>query len=127
MTRTNDLSRRTLLATLAATGGTMALSHRASADTSADDPHWKISRGRINQSVVHWCFKPMPVEELARSAAALGFKSVELIPPSDWPILKKYGLTCAIASSHGFVKGWNHKENWDFCTDSITKAVNASA
>jgi hydroxypyruvate isomerase len=77
--------------------------------------------------VVQWCFKPMSTEDLARHAAALGMKSVELIPPSDWPLLKKYGLTCAIAGSHGFVKGWNHKENWDFCTESITKAVNASA
>lgn len=69
----------------------------------------------------------MTVEELARHAAALGLKSVELCPPADWPMLKKHGLTCAIASSHGFVRGWNQRENWDYCTEIITKAVNASA
>jgi hydroxypyruvate isomerase len=69
----------------------------------------------------------MSVEDLARSAAALGFKSVELVPPTEWPTLKKYGLTCAIAGSHGFVKGWNHKENWDYCTESLTKGIEASA
>jgi hydroxypyruvate isomerase len=122
---TTKLTRRAMLGSIAA--GTTALSHSAAAEPTSDDPHWKIAKGRINQSVVQWCFKPMPTEDLARHAAALGMKSVELIPPSDWPMLKKYGLTCAIASSHGFVKGWNHKENWDFCTDSITKAVNASA
>ena len=42
-------------------------------------------------------------------------------------MLKKYGLTCAIASSHGFVKGWNHKENWDFCADNLTTNINAAA
>jgi hydroxypyruvate isomerase len=120
------LTRRTLMTTLAVAGGTAALSH-AAADSVSDDPNWKIAKGRIKQSVVQWCFKPMPTEELARHAAALGMKSVELCPPADWPILKKYGLTCAIASSHGFVRGWNHRENWDFCADSITKAVNASA
>jgi len=123
---TTKLTRRAMLGSIAA-GGTAALSHSAAAEPTGDDPHWKITKGRINQSVVQWCFKPMPTEELARHAAALGMKSVELIPPSDWPMLKNYGLTCAIASSHGFVKGWNHKENWDFCSDSITKAVNASA
>jgi hydroxypyruvate isomerase len=82
-----------------------------------DDPSWKVAKGRIRQSVVAWCFKPMPFEDLARSAAAMGLLSVELAPPSDWPILKKYGLTCAIAGSHGFVKGWNDKANWDFCTE----------
>src|SRR5438067_5928594 len=66
-------------------------------------------------------------DDVRRDAASVRLKSVELCPTSAWPILKKYGLTCAIASSHGFVKGWNHRENWDFCTDSITKVVNASA
>src|SRR5690349_12828805 len=120
------LTRRTLMTTLAVAGGTAALSS-AVADAVPDDPTWKIAKGRINQSVVQWCFRPMPTEELARHAAALGMKSVELCPPADWPILKKYGLTCAIASSHGFVRGWNHRENWDFCSDIITKALNASA
>jgi hydroxypyruvate isomerase len=122
---TTKLTRRAMLGTIAVSG--TALSRVAATESSYDDPHWKIAKGRIHQSVVPWCFKPMPVEELACHAAALGMKSVELCPPSDWPLLKKLGLTCAIASSHGFVKGWNHKENWDFCTDIITKAVNASA
>jgi len=117
------LSRRTLMASVAAAGGTAAIAHAA----DSIDPNWKITNGRINQSVVQWCFKPMTTEELAKHAAALGLKSVELCPPTDWPILKKYGLTCAIASSHGFLKGWNHRENWDFCTDIITKGINASA
>jgi hydroxypyruvate isomerase len=119
-------TRRAMLGTIAA-GGTAALSPTTAAESPADDPHWKITKGRIHQSVVQWCFKPMAVEDLARHAASLGLKSVELCPPADWPILKKYGLTCAIAGSHGFVKGWNHRENWDFCADSITKAVTASA
>jgi hydroxypyruvate isomerase len=117
------LSRRALMASMAAAGGTAALAHAA----DSVDPNWKISNGRINQSVVSWCFKPMTTEELAKNAAALGLKSVELCPPADWPILKKYGLTCAIASSHGFLRGWNNRDNWDFCTDIITKGIEASA
>ncbi len=123
----SQLTRRTMLGTMAAAGSALAMTSTAHADSAADDPNWKITRGRLNQSVVHWCFKPMSVEDLARSAAALGIKSVELIPPSDWPILKKYGLTCAIAGSHGFVKGWNDKANWDMCTEKITQAIEASA
>src|SRR5687767_15601809 len=102
-----EVGRRSMLAALAAAGGTAALAHAHGAEEIVDDPKWKIARERINQSVVHWCFKPMSVEDLAKNAASLGFKSVELVPPADWPILKKHGLTCAIASSHGFVKGWN--------------------
>ena len=116
------LSRRALLATAA---GVAAAGLTKPA--SAEDSNWKIAKGQINQSVVPWCFKPMPVEQLAKAAAAMGFKSVELVSPEHWPLLKQLGLTCAIASSHGFVKGWNHRENYDFCTEKITASVNAAA
>ena len=94
---------------------------------AADDADWKVEKGRIKQSVVHWCFNPMSVDELAAGAAKMGLESVELIDPKLWPKLKALGLTCAIASSHGFVKGWNHKENWDFCREKTTAAIEASA
>ena len=66
-----------MLSTLAAAGGSAALSGAANAETTPDDPHWKITNGRINQSVVAWCFRPMAVEELARSAAALGLTAAD--------------------------------------------------
>ena len=123
----NHLTRRTMLAGIAAAGTTAMSRPALAAEPAADDPAWKVTRGRISQSVVHWCFRPMLVEQLATHAAAMGLKSVELVPPADWPILKKHGLTCAIASSHGFVKGWNDKANWDYCTEKITESVNAAA
>ena len=61
-----------MLGTMAAAGSALAMTNTAHAEPSSDDANWKINRGRINQSVVHWCFKPMSVEDLARSAAALG-------------------------------------------------------
>jgi hydroxypyruvate isomerase len=126
MPHTHHIDRRSMIAGLAAAGTAVAVSHTQAAEPANDDVHWKITQERINQSVVHWCFKPMAVEDLARNAAAMGLKSVELVAPADWPILKNHGLTCAIASSHGFVKGWNDKANWDFCTEKITAAVNAA-
>lgn len=92
-----------------------------------------VVNGRINQSVCHWCFtgdcsvKPMSLEALCRNAAAMGIKSVELVDPPDWPILKKYGLVCAMANSHGFVRGFNDKANHQWCIDIIKKAVDDCA
>ena len=126
MSHTHHIDRRSMIAGLAAAGTAAVVAHGQAAEQS-DDASWKITKGRINQSVVHWCFRPMSVEELARHAKDLGLKSVELVPPSDWPILKRHGLTCAIASSHGFVKGWNDKANWEFCSEKITDAINAAA
>ena len=92
-----------------------------------------VTKGRIKQSVCNWCFindcsvKPMTLDELCQHAAALGIKSVELAGPKDWPTLKKHGLICALAGSHGFVKGWNHRENWPMCKQKIEEAVDATA
>jgi len=82
---------------------------------------------RIRQSVVHWCFKPMPVEELAAPAARLGLKSVELVGPEHWPMLKKRGLLCAITPSHGFAKGFAHKEEHAECLGILRRSIDESA
>lgn len=122
------LTRRSAItAAVAATAGAMFTgTSTVRADEVAIDPQWKITKGNINQSVVHWCYDPMTVEELAIAAAAMGVKSVELVDPQSWPILKKHGLTCAIASSHGFVRGWNDKANHDFCREKINASLTAA-
>jgi len=113
-----------------AAGATAAVAWQASSGAltaaAAEDADWKVKHGRIKQSACLWCFKPLNVEELARAAVSLGIPSVELVPPQDWNVLKKHNLVCAITSSHGFVKGWNHKEHHDYCRESITKALEAT-
>jgi hydroxypyruvate isomerase len=69
-----------------------------------------VRKGRINQSVVSWCFaKHWSVEETCKHAKNLGCKSVELIDSKYWPVLKKHGLTCAISGipvdGPPFIKG----------------------
>jgi hydroxypyruvate isomerase len=112
------MTRRTALKSLAATGA--ALGSVARGD---DEPLYRVTRGRIRQSVVAWCFDPMPVEELALFATALGMLSVELVDPKHWPKLEELGLTCAIAGSHGFAKGFAHKEEWDECLGKLRERI----
>lgn len=104
------IGRRSVLAAAAASlaASTVAAgappATKADAEKAADDR--PIRRGQIRQSVCHWCFNPLILDELARSAASMGFQSVELVSPSDWPTLKRHGLVCAISPSHGFAKGF---------------------
>src|SRR5258705_9048866 len=94
----------------------------------ADEPQVYTARnGRIQQSVIHWCFKPMPVEELAAHAARMGLKSVELVAPEYWPALKKLGLICAITPSHGFAKGFAHIEEHEECLKALRRGIDDSA
>jgi len=129
------LSRRGLLGgavgAVAAAAGMSKLGYAAGDEPSTSQP--AVTKGRIKQSVCDWCFlgdssvKPMTLDELCRHAAAMGIKSVELVKPDKWHILKKHGLVCALASSHWFDKAWNHKENWAMCKEEIIKAVDACA
>ncbi len=85
-------------------------------------------KGRIRQSVVHWCFeKHWSVEDTCRAARELGCPSVEVVAPEHWPTLKKYGLTCALARTHGWDKGMNNPKYHPGCLDEIRKAIDASA
>ncbi|MCA9022717.1 MAG: TIM barrel protein, partial [Planctomycetaceae bacterium] len=85
-------------------------------------------KGNINQSVVHWCFKKYwDNEKTAQVASQLGIKSVELTPAENWDTLKKYGLTCAIASSHGFKVGFNNPDHWDECIEILRKRIDECA
>ena len=101
-----------------------------SAALRADEEAERQSKpsGRIRQSLVHWCYKPYwNTEEMAKIARQLGCVSIELVPPEDWPILKKHGLTFAIAGSHGFVKGVNNPDHWDECLSILRKRIDECA
>jgi hydroxypyruvate isomerase len=112
-------------------GGGLALSAAAtlpSITRGTNEPElYTAKNGRIQQSVIHWCFKPMPVEELADHAARMGLKSVELVSPDNWPTLKKLGLICAISSSHGFTKGFAHKEEHAECLEILRKQIDLTS
>ena len=86
-----------------------------------------VTKGRIHQSVCQWCFKGIELEALARRVAAMGAKSIELVPPKDWPILKRHGLTCALSTSHGFVDGFCRTENHAMCVEKVAKSIDATA
>jgi len=124
MNRTR-LSRRQWLSTAAAG---VAASWAASSAGGEPPIASAVTNGRIKQSVCSWCFaKHWSVEQLAVRAAALGLKSVELTPPEHWPVLKKHGLICAIASSHGFARGFAHPEDHAWCAEKLRASIDACA
>jgi len=122
------LSRRGLLKKLAqgslGLGATLCLPPVSS---RAADLEATPLKGRVQQSVIHWCYKPMAVEDLAAQAAKRGLKSVELVGPEYWPTLKRLGLVCAMAPSHGFVKGFAHRSEHQECLDLLRQRINECA
>jgi hydroxypyruvate isomerase len=92
-----------------------------------DQEQYRVRNGRIQQSVIHWCFKPMSVPDLAANAARMGMRSVELVSPEFWPELKKLGLICAIAPSHGFGKGFARREEHEECLKTLQQSIDDCA
>ena len=83
-----------------------------------------VRKGRINQSLTYWCYqKYWNVEQICQIAKQLGCKTLGLIEPEDWPILKKYGLTCGLTSSHMFVQGMNNPAYQPMCIEKIRKSI----
>ena len=120
------LTRRSFLKTQAAATAIAAAGiHRATAAEAP--PLYAVTKGRIRQSVVPWCFNPMKPREVVELAARLKLPSVELISPDLWPLLKEKGMTCAIASSHGFSKGFAHAEEHEECLASLRKNIDLAS
>ena len=118
-------NRRDFLTTTAA--ATAAVSLTSDHARSQGTVPYRITNGRIRQSVVHWNMKPLTVVELADASAGMGLSSVELISPEHWPALKERGLTCAIAGSHGFSTGFAHVEEHDECIAKLRTSIDACA
>jgi hydroxypyruvate isomerase len=88
---------------------------------TAAEPKRVVRNGRINQSVVFWCFNATDakwdLERICRTAKSLGCKSVELVNPENWDVIKKHGLACALAPNGmpdpPFIKGVNNPRYHD--------------
>jgi hydroxypyruvate isomerase len=123
----NHISRRSMLrmAISAGVGGAAALTLNSCVAVNKRIER-VAAKGRINQSVAYWCFeKYWDVEQTCQIAKELGCKSVELVEPQHWPILRKYGLVCAIVSSHGFDKGMNNPNYHDMCLEKLHDSIDA--
>ncbi len=125
----NGMSRRGMLRTAAGAGlGAMSLGLASCTEQQKSDSTPVATKGRINQSMVWWCYEPYwSAEKMCGVANKLGVKSIELIDVEHWPTLKKHGLVCALHGSHGFVQGMNNPEYHDMCIAKIKKSVDECA
>jgi hydroxypyruvate isomerase len=125
----SHIDRRQMLARsagLAAIGGLGFANLAPGRDNVSQQP--VVKKGDIRQSLVYWCFsKYWDVEKACQIAKQLGIPAIEIVAPEHWPILKKYGLVCSLASSHGFDKGLNNPKYWPMCHEKLRTAIDACA
>ena len=129
MNRTRTLSRRSLLRHAAGSGAALAAGGSlAGSSAAADKRAAPRLKGRINHSVCLWSSR-MPLEELCKAAKAIGIRSIDLLGPKDWPTLKKYGLTCAMANGAGMGidRGFNRVEYHDKLVEGFEALIPKAA
>lgn len=85
-------------------------------------------KGNINHSVCKWCYQDFTVEELAQHAVRMGIKSIEIVGPEDFPVLKEYGLVCAMSNGAGSIPvNLNRLENHAELIPAYKKRINEVA
>lgn len=117
-----SINRRDLFATSAAALAGASIVHAQ--DAQAEAPG---AGGRVKQTVCQWCYKKVPLADLAKWCQELGLVGMDLIAPSDFGVLKEHGLVCSMTPSHSIGKGLNDPANWDDCLDKIKEAIEATA
>ncbi len=125
------MNRRHLLQGALAAGAASTLAPLA----AVADEGPAVKNGRIKQSIVFWCFnsagEKWDIERTCQVARSLGIPSVEIVEPKDWPTLKKYGLTCAIAPNGmpgaPFMKGFNNPRYHAQVIEATKKTIDACA
>ena len=100
------LSRRAML--LKTAGGLGAASLVALSNSSHAGALWQEAsgaklKGRLKQSACRWCYRNIPLEDLAKFASEIGLKGIDLLNENDWPVVKKYGLIPTMVTGAGTI------------------------
>ncbi len=94
------MKRRDFLATNVLFAGTAVAA--AKSVTAAEE---SSKKGRVRQSIMGWCFKPMDAITLAGHCKRIGLQAMEGISSGDYDAVTKMGLKISLVGSHGFAKG----------------------
>lgn len=137
--RSQDEGRTSRRRMLEETTGALALGAAAlggvahAGDSPMSEAGTVIKKGRIKQSLVHWCYAPYwGVEQMVQVAKQLGCGSIELIEPKHFPLLKRHGLECAIGTidmspDPPFVRGFNNPKYHDQVIKATRDSIDACA
>lgn len=119
----NIISRRHLMATAAATAATIT-----GAQSEENKKPFKIKNNRIRQSIMGWCFNPMPTMELAKHCKEIGLVAMEGIDSKHYPAVQELGLKISLVSGgHGFKNGPCNPKNTETVINGLKKGIDLAA
>jgi hydroxypyruvate isomerase len=127
------LNRRNLLKQVvtgsAAVAAGLVLPHQASAqlaNLSYQPTDAANLKGNINHSVCRWCYSDLSLEALCKEVKSIGFNAIDLLKPSEWETVKKYGIDCSMCYTAGetsLTKGWNNPMHHPWLIKDYLEAI----
>lgn len=123
----NSLSRRQLIATAAVSAAAITNAKSEVAEPEKDSL-FKVKKGRIRQSIMGWCFNPMPTVELAKHCKEIGLVAMEGISDKHYPAVRDLGLEISLVSGgHGFRNGPCNPKNTESVIAGLTKGIDLAS
>jgi len=114
------IKRRTAIENIMLGSGALALGSTltscentaSTSETTEAIDNWK-PKGNIHHSACRWCYSSLPLEEFAEKGKAVGLEAVDLLNPTEWATVEKYGLKCSLATDSfaNIVEGFNDPNN----------------
>jgi len=135
---TNHSSRRGFLkktsATMAVAAMAASMETRLAAEATASASAEQETGSKVNHSVCKWCYNGISLEDLCVAGKEFGLQSIELLQPSDFEVLKKHDMTCAIVTAAtakaadgkkvgGIPLGWNRPQYHDVLVEAFEKQI----
>tara|TARA_Y100000389_G_scaffold199282_1_gene237380 strand:- start:1490 stop:2377 length:888 start_codon:yes stop_codon:yes gene_type:complete len=124
MIKKNNMQRRDLIKTLAASASTVFIGSTGFTKQEANEVSSQL-KGNINHSVCQWCYPDLSLEELCVIAKEFGLIGIDLIGPEGWDTLKKYGLesTMCNGAEISLTEGFNDPKYHPLLVDNYTKLI----
>ncbi len=87
------------------------------------------SKRQFRHSLCRWTFQRVPLDELCARVKPLGIESIELTTPEEWPILRKHGLSCAVAThkAASLTRGFNNPRYHEALQDTYHRLIEQAA
>jgi hydroxypyruvate isomerase len=93
------------------------------------------TNGRIKPSLAYWCLNgtgwKWNIERICETAVRLGCRSVELVPPELWGVVKQHGLEMALAHNGMpdpvFVRGLNNPRYQEEVVETTKRTIDQCA
>ena len=121
------ISRRRLLV---GAGVSSVVAVSAQVPLNAADDDFRVTKGRIKQSVMGWCFKsapdPVDAETLVKWVKEIGMAGIEGVPRMVYPKVRATGLGVSLVGSHGFKTGPCVPRHHAMCQAKLTEAIDVA-